>query len=231
MGLVMQTISLSEEKRRYHRLQPTVEPEPQATFEIDERKIEVKVVNLSPGGLLCYVKNNGSCCKAETVIPKIVIKIPEKKPVVYAGKIVRVQPTAKSEKNFCAVEFIEFEEKILNKGSKPLKNNLIDLMDDAYLKRLQSYKSFLIAKSLDEELALRKIIYDGFREESKKLPLEERWFFYEIIDEMKRREPNFPGEMKIEFLRLCRGEDRSEFVYPKKKTGGIRSFFKKILPV
>ncbi|HDL18011.1 MAG TPA: hypothetical protein ENH29_03055, partial [Bacteroidetes bacterium] len=75
----METISLNEEKRRYHRLQPTVEPEPRATFEVDERKIEVKVVNLSPGGLLCYVNNKDNCCKSETYIPKIIIKVPEKK--------------------------------------------------------------------------------------------------------------------------------------------------------
>ena len=84
------------------------------------------------------------------------------------------------------------------------------------------------ASSLEEELSLRKAVYDDFMAESKKLALEERWFFYEIIDEMKRFEPNYPEGLKTEFLRLCRGDDRTEFVPVTKETKGFMSFFKRI---
>jgi len=219
-----------DEKRRYLRLQPSVEPEPQATFEMNGKSFNVKIVNLSPGGLLCYVDNKLSDCQEEIVIPKIIIKIHNKKPVIYKGIIVRVQPTLDLRKQFCAIEFVANEQKEFKKRSKPVKQFLPETTDEIYLQRLHSYQNFLKAASIEEELSLRKVIYDGFQPEAKKLPLEERWFFYEIIDEMKYREPQYPTELKHEFFRLCRGEARSEFVPKEKPQKGIKGFFKKILP-
>jgi len=226
-----ETTYQGEERRRYLRLQPTVEPEPQATFEMNSKTFDVKVVNISPGGLLCYADKKLSDCQVETIIPKIVVKIHNKKPVIYRGVIVRVQPSSEPKKQFCAIEFVENEQKVLKKGSKPLKQFLPDAADEIYLQRLQSYQNFLKASSIEEELSLRKVIYDGFQPESKKLPLEERWFFYEIIDEMKCREPQYPIELKHEFFRLCRGENRSEFVLKEKPQKGIKGFLKRILTI
>jgi len=217
-----------EERRRYLRLQPMVEPEPRAAFEMNGKTFDVKVVNISPGGLLCYADKKLSDCQVEKIIPKIVVKIHNKKPVVYRGVIVRVQPSSEPKKQFCAIEFVENEQKVLKKGSKPLKQFLPDAADETYLLRLESHQSFLKAASLEEELRLRKATYDGFQPESKKLPLEERWFFYEIIDEMKCREPQYPTELKHEFFRLCRGEERSEYVPKEKPQKGLKGFLKKI---
>ena len=217
-----------EERRRYYRLQPAVEPEPQATFELNGTAFEVKVVNLSPGGLLCYVNGKSAGCTADTLIPKIVIKVPDKKPVIYSGKIVRMMPTAESGKRFCAVEFIQFEKRILQRGSKPCEEFTPENSDDNFILRLGSYKSFLKASSLEVELSLRKAVYDDFMVESQKLAIEERWFFYEIIDEMKRFEPKYPEGLKTEFLRLCRGEDRTEFVPVTKDTKGFMNFLRRL---
>lgn len=217
-----------EERRRYYRLQPAVEPEPQATFELNGAIFDVKVVNLSPGGLLCYVNGKSAGCTADTIIPKIIIKVPDKKPVIYAGKIVRMMSTSESGKKFCAVEFIQYEERILQKGSKPLKEFAQENSDENFIHRLDSYKSYLRATSLEDELSLRKNMYDGFIDEAKKLAIEERWFFYEVLDEMKRYEPKYPVGLKTEFLRLCRGEDRSEFIVVKNKEKGLKNFFKKL---
>ncbi len=226
----METNSPEKEKRQYYRLQPVVEPEPQASFEIDGKTFDVKVVNLSPGGLLCYVDEKSTSFSPDILIPKIVVKIADKETVTYAGKIVRVQPTSGSQKKFCGVEFIKFGERVLDKDKGPPKPFNINTGDESFVERLESCKTFLKVSSIEEEIKTRKMIYDNFQTESERLPLDERWYFYEIIDEMKLREPNYSDGLKQEFLRLCRGEERKQAVATKKITKSIKSFFKKILP-
>ena len=45
---------------------------------------------------------------------------------------------------------------------------------------------------------------------------------------MKSREPNYPEGLKLEFLRFCCGEDRSEFVLEKNKGVGVFRWIKNL---
>ncbi len=227
----MVTNSLDEERRSYYRLQPAVEPEPQATFEVDGKIFDVKVVNLSPGGLLCYVNEKLTSITTDTFIPKIVIKVADKKPVIYAGIIVRVQPTTEAQKKFCGIKFVKFGEKVLQKKNIPAKSFIMDADDEMFLQRLSSCKSYLRVSSIDEEIKMRKMIYDKFQQESENLPIDERWYFHEVVDEMKLREPDYPEGLKVEFLRLCKGKESVQTVPEKKFGSNIKRFFKKILPL
>lgn len=227
----METNHPDKNRRQYYRLQPVVEPEPQATFEINGKIVDVKVVNLSPGGLLCYVDEKSTSFKPDILIPKIVITIADKESITYAGKIVRVQPTTGSQKKFCGIEFIQFGEKMLDNKIVPPKSFNQNIGDQDFLERLKSCKTFLKTSSIDEEIKTRKIIYDNFQQESERLPLDERWYFFEIIDEMKLREPDYSDGLKEEFLRLCRGEERKQAKSSQKVTKGLKNFFKKLLPL
>jgi len=221
----------AQERRRYYRLQPSPEAEPRVTFEFERQTLEVKLVNISPGGLLCYVDEAIKIITPELVIPRIVVALPNKKPVTYSGRVVRVQFTSEPGMQFCAVEFVRFEKKVLDKKSKPLPKPAVLADDLEFVQRLQSISNFSSIASIAEELTLRQTVYDGFAAEAKRLPLEERWYFFEVIDEMKRRQPNYPPGLQQEFCRLCHGEDRSEFVLTTKSRHRLKRFLKKILPI
>ncbi len=218
-----------QDRRRYYRLQPAPEAEPQVTFEFEKQTLEVRLVNISPGGLLCYVDETVRVMMAEMLIPKITIVLPHKKPVTYSGKVVRVQATSETGKQFCAVEFIRFDKKILHKGSKPLHQAVAEIDNQIFLQRLSTLQHSPAASIVDE-LTQTISIYDAFAVEAKRLPLEERWYFYEILDEMTRHQPEYPPALAQEFCRLCRGEDRSEFVLTAKSQHRWQRFWKRLLP-
>lgn len=116
-------------KRRYYRLKPSEDGEPSASFELDGKEIGLTVVNLSPGGLLCYVGAVEKGVDKDTYIPQIKIQMPRKKPLIFTGRVVRTEERPTSQ----------------------------------------------------------------------------------ILDAMKRQQPEYPEGLKQEFLRLCRGEEHSEF--------------------
>ena len=62
----------------------------------------------------------------------------------------------------------------------------------------------IIIEDAEEEARLRKTVYDSFDDITSKLSLEEKWWFFEIIDEMKRREPDYPDGLKRAYIKLCR---------------------------
>ena len=212
---------MTEEKRRYYRVQPREVTEPRADMEIDGREIDLTVVNISPGGILCYVSKDETGVEKGGFIDTLTVRMPEKKPVTYSGQIVRTQTTPDSPAKFCAIEFVQFGEKVLEKGSKPIKSvPPTDDTDRYYLHRLESIKFPSEARTIHAEIRINQMLYDAFSDIALRLAIEERWFFYEVLDSMKAQQPDYPDQLKMEFFRLCRAEDRSEFV--KRKGSGNR---------
>lgn len=216
-----------QDNRRYYRLQPKEEQEPQAFLEFDDHKVDLTVVNLSPGGLLCYISAKETDVHKDLFIPKITIQAPNKKPVEYSGRVLRVEEVKESESKFCAIEYVRFQKKVLSKGSKPISDvTPVQDSDRFFIHRLESIKFIDGPHSIKEEIHEKEMLYNAFEDITNRLPIEERWFFIEVLDLMKSREPNYPEDLKLEFLRFCRGEDRSEFTLEKEKGGTVYSWIK-----
>lgn len=81
---------------------------------------------------------------------------------------------------------IEIKEDINDEGS-PSHDS-----DSVFLKRIQA------AKGLD-----LKLLYDVFEDIAHPLSLEDRFYFYELLEEMKKYEPHYPEKLKREFLNFC----------------------------
>ena len=217
-----------DENRRYYRLQPK-EEDPRAFLEIGRLKVDLTVVNLSPGGLLCYISAKETSVFNGLFVPKITVQMPKKKPIIYSGIVIRAEVVKESESKFCAIEFVRFQKKVLSKGSKPV--NEIAPSRDAdrfFIHRLESIKFLDGPHSFKEETHEKEMLYNAFEDIADRLPIEERWFFLEILDDMKSREPNYPEGLKLEFLRFCCGEDRSEFVLDKNKGIGVFRWIKNL---
>jgi|Deesub1362B_J571_1020462.scaffolds.fasta_scaffold03834_2 hypothetical protein len=202
----------SRDRRRYYRIHRDVGPRPQAEVVVAKKKHALEVVNFSPGGLLCYLPETDIHLAKDQIVPEIWIRLPEKEPVLYAGRVLRLEWDKKTGKRFCAIEFIQYGSgKILRKGKKPLRPFRALERDRDFLDRLRKAPPISLEDEPSVQMEKLKVLYRLFQREAERLPIEERWYFYEVLEEMKRKEPHYPEGLKREFLRLCRAEDRSEF--------------------
>ncbi len=219
----------SQEYRRYYRLQPNEEKEPKGYLEHNGRKVDLTVVNLSPGGILCYINADENSIKKESYIPKITIQKPNQKPITYSGRVLRADVLEESKSKFCAIEFVRYQKKVLTKGSKQLKEvTPVSDVDRYYLHRFESIKFLDGPHSVKEEIQEREMLYNAFEDIAQRLPIEERWFFFEILDTMKSHQLDYPDALKMEFFRFCRGEDRSEFKLAQGSRLGVFRWIKNL---
>ena len=216
------------ERRTYYRLKPTVPEKVEAAiFFLDGSRCSAEVINLSPAGLLCYCTTSVEKFHLEDIFPRIDLHIPHKPVVTYAGRLVRKEATGDPKAFYFAIKFekfggIEGVKIPSRKKGKPLGPEA----DDLFLTRLRQAENFMRAASYYEETRLRTRLYHSFEDVTARLRLEEKWFFLELLDELKRQEPAYsPGLLK-EFLRLCRGEERlTQGENPKKITALLSGLF------
>jgi len=202
------------ERRRHPRIYPDRKTQPKVSFSLNNHeKIKIEVVNISQGGILGYTsKTKDFIGSNHKKLEEIEIAFPGEKTFHCSGKILRVQPSRESHKFFCALQFSEigFDENdnLLNVGERiehalrPIEETIIP--DQQLITRVEKTENYM--KSTDPKLKaeLQKNVYDAFDDITAKLSLEEKWWFFEIIDEMKRHEPDYPEELKRAFVNLCR---------------------------
>jgi hypothetical protein len=200
-----------EERRKYFRLQPSLPKAPRADIFVgEEEQLSVQVINVSPGGLLFYATQGEDQCSVNQTIPRIDIFFPDKEPVTYSGVIRRIQPTQAEGRYFCAIEFLTM---VLSDGKKIIKLSkelhpggygVPSIPDSVFLRRVAQVENYIKLLLVEEQIVTRDRAYESFRDITFRLPVEEQWWFFEILDEMKRREPNYPEGLRKEFIRLCR---------------------------
>lgn len=198
-----------EERRRYYRLQPTMPEKVLANlFFLGNKHCMVEVVNLSPGGILSYVNNDAGKFHKGDIIPRIDLQIPHKSSVTYAGEIVRVEPTSDPNAVYCAIKFEKYGG-INGVKLSPKKKSQNDIVREEaiLLTRLRQLENYVRQNSIRDEIHSRNRAYESFRDITDLLPMEEKWFFFELLDELKRQEPNYTPGLLNEYLRLCKGEE------------------------
>ncbi len=218
------------ERRKYQRYYPDRKNQPQVHFILNGGdKFCVDVINISQGGLLGYaVKHEFFSDDNHQKIKDVEIVFPGRLPFHCSGKLIRVQPSREQKKCFCAIQFdnngYDENHDPLNMGDK-IQQSLrpsreIVIPDQIFLDRVTNAENYF--KIEDSRLAseVRKKVYDSFDDITSKLELEEKWSFFEMVDEVKRREPDCSESLKQSFVSLCRiGMEQAI-----KKTSNLRNW-------
>ncbi len=197
------------ERRKYPRYYPEPENHPEVSFIFDNgEKISVEIVNISRGGVLISTNEIEHFLDMDQQqIKMIEIVAPNKKPFRCAGELKRLQPVMEEKKCFCAVEFSRIDDRKKQSGSveeeSPSERDPAQFVDKIFESVLQS-QNYMKMKDRKQAEKIRQSIYDSFAEVTDHLTVEDRWWFYELLDEIKTRDPNFPDGLKNDFLKLCK---------------------------
>ncbi|NOY77910.1 MAG: PilZ domain-containing protein [Calditrichaeota bacterium] len=217
-----------KERRRYYRLRPSMPEKILAEiFFLGNKHCTVQVVNLSPGGVLVYTTHCAEKFHKGDILPRIDLQFPHKSPITYAGEIVRLEPTGDPDAIYCAIKFEKFGGLTGTKipSKKAAKINTVQ-EEAIFLTRLRQAENYTNQDSIQDEIRMRTHVYESFRDITEHLRMEERWFFLEVLDELKRQEPAYSQGLLKEYLRFCTGEDRTTQVASDNK---IKTFLKNFL--
>lgn len=216
------------ERRKHPRYYPDRKNQPKVSFVLKGRKkVAVEVVNISCGGLFGYASSADQFIKINYLrVPVIEIGFPEKRFISCSGTLVRIQPARQKNKCFCAIAFdkVGFDEskkyivvaEEIEQLQKPTPRILIK--DQQFITRIKRAENYTAIKDPLIKIETKRHVYDSFDDVTSHLSLEEQCWFFEIIDEMKRREPNYPDELKRAFLNLCRS-GMEQFMKNHQKSG------------
>ncbi len=210
----MESTSSWTERRRHPRYYPDRQSTPKVNLAFNGNdRFSVDVINISRGGFLGYTIDHDLTNNHHPQrIREIEIAFPGRSPFYCSGKLLRVSPSRVAMKSFCAVELdplgFDHHRNQLDVGDqieaslRPSK--VIVIPDQMLIDRLQQYPNYM--KLSDPTLvdAVRKTVYDAFDDITNYLSLEEKWYFLQMIDELKRHEPDYPDDLKIAFVRMCR---------------------------
>jgi len=203
------------ERRAHPRLYPKKQSEqPKVIFHFNRQlKITVNTINISTGGMMGYTPSIEHFLGIEDQhIKKVEIAFPNKKKIICSGKILRVQPVLSENRCYCAVEFgdIDKSEKLKVKKAAGQPVHVIESPDETeidekeLLERLKSLGSYGKTRDLEIEEKIFQKALTVFADVTKNLNAEEKWFFHDLLDEMKMKEPDYPPALKKAFLKLCR---------------------------
>lgn len=207
------------DRREHTRYYPDEKNTPKAYFIFsDGTKVPIYPINISRGGMMGFISNIEHFVEIKDQnIDLIEIHFPDKKMFRSSGRILRLQTGLKENKYFCAVEFSDIEksrgvkkkDSALTSDEPELTDNQ-DAIDWKIIQRIKKVENYYNIDNIDRGLLLRQRAYDSFDDIVEHLTIEEKWLFYEMLDEMKRYEPDYPENLKQAFLRLCRvGNDES----------------------
>ena len=204
----------SGERRQHPRLFPDKDNHPQVSFIFnDGEKISVEVVNISRGGLLGSTSGIEQFLEIDHYKIKVIeIVPPNKKPFRCAGKLLRLHPLREENKCFCAVEFCKIgEDDQSTELDESLETQIIKTdaeinarFEAEMMRRVVQADNYLRDQNNAQVIKMRESVYDSFSDISKNLSLEDRWWFFELLDEIKSRGQNIPEELKQDFINLCK---------------------------
>ena len=217
-----------QERRRYYRLRPSMPGKILAEiFFLGNKHCSAQVVNLSPGGILVYATECTEKFHKGDILPRVDLEFPRKPSVTYAGEIIRLEPTGDPLAIYCAIKFEKYGGMT---GVKiPSKKGIkIDTIHEeaVFMTRLRQAENYTHEKSVRDEIRLRTHVYESFRDITENLRMEERWFFFELLDELKRQEPAYSQAILKEYLRLCKGKERASEPSSSNK---IKAFLKNFI--
>ncbi len=230
---VMQSRDVAEsdarDRRRSYRIETEVNENPVAA-EVETAQgdlISVEVINYSASGLLCYGPADWPVEPSET-ISRIRLKFARKPDVVFSGEVVRVQKNG--ERTFCALRFRRDApvRKPARKRRKQKPALLTDEIKMRWLEKVERLPNYFHAESVEAQIEAERQAYAAFETLTRDFSVEERWWFFEMLDELKRKEPLYPLRLVEEFVLVCEYGYSAIPVHPDwqgKRRGVLRNFF------
>jgi len=223
----------SGERRQHPRFFPEKDNQPEVRFIFnDGEKVSVEVVNISRGGLLGSTSGIEQFLEMEHHKIKVIEIIPpNKEPFRCAGELLRLHPIQEDNRCFCAVEFCKIEDE--DKKTEPeesleptlVKDEVIANFEIEIIKRVKQAGNYLQDQNIEQATKMRKSVYNSFSDITKNLSLEDKWWFFELLDEIKTREPDLPEELKMDFIDLCKsGLKNSSKNEKRPKLGLVKTY-------
>ncbi len=198
-----------KERRKYPRYYPGAENKPKVIFFLENgQQFSVEVVNISRGGMLASTPDMDYFLEMDHQKIKIIEIIPpNREPFRCAGKILRIQPILQDRTCYCAVEFRKLDAKLMNAAlpgrqtkTEKKKKKTLEQWEENIWQRVLAAGNYLQDKNAIEA---QQQVYQNFSDITDHLSLEDRWWFFELLDEIKRLQPNIPDSLKSDFLTLC----------------------------
>ena len=121
----------------------------------------------------------------------------------------RVQPSILENRCYCAVEF-DIPEALVDStpsivdDEHEVPHEQLDIPDHLFMKRVEQLENYTSIEDIDVETEIRLNAYNAFDDITSNLTVEEKWLFYEMLDEMMNVSPDYPDSLKRAFLNLCR---------------------------
>jgi len=218
---------LQKERRRYYRLRPSMPEKILAEiFFLGNKHCTTQVANLSPGGVLVYTTSCAEKFHKGDILPRVDLQFPHKSSVTYAGEIIRLEPTGDPRAIYCAIKFEKYGGMTGTKIPSKKAAKINTVREEAFfLTRLRQAENYTRQESIQDEIRMRTHVYESFRDISENLRMEERWFFFELLDELKRQEPAYSQGLLKEYLRFCKGEERPPQLTSDNKIKAFLKYF------
>ncbi|MFQ5630192.1 MAG: PilZ domain-containing protein [bacterium] len=161
---------------------------------------EVKLINYSLGGVLFYAEPSSNIKKGDSV-PVIAFKFPNKPVIEFSGKFIRVEKSR--DKLFCAVSFDEKQKLPLQLQNQIDTELPLSPAKAAWIEIIKAIPNYTRDSTVDLYHDALRAGYEKFNRVVKDFRLEEKWWFFELLDELKRREPYYPKDLLDEFVSMC----------------------------
>ena len=201
------------ERRKHQRFYPDQNNLPRVSFIFkNNEKVSVEVINISRGGMLAsttqmenFLDNDHQKIKLIEIFP------PNRQPFRCAGKLLRLNALLEDEKCYCAVEFRKIDDKEkddkiyteISAQNEPIIDLEKDNFSDEILTRVSEATNYIKIEDLEQAAEIRKQVYDTFSDITDHLSLEDRWWFFELLDEIISLQPDYPESLQNDFLNLC----------------------------
>ncbi|HDQ00011.1 MAG TPA: PilZ domain-containing protein [bacterium] len=212
----MKRRSKNIERRKHPRFFPDKNNQPQVSFIFeDDAEISVEVVNISRGGMLASTQQMEHFLEIDRQKIKLIkIVPPNRPPFRCAGKLLRLHPIREDKTCYCAVEFTKLTDEDFSEStsataeSTPQNKTAVDLpleqSEVELLQRIDSAANYLEQPHSEKATQLRQQVYESFSDIADHLPVEDKWLFFELLDEMISHRPLYPVELKADFLKISR---------------------------
>lgn len=162
----------------------------------------IEIINYSGVGLLCYIPV-GSRLSKNDLIPTIKLIFDRKEPVCLSGEIVRLEKG--EERYFCGIRFGEpgTSRPSAERKEPPQNRRITDEIRTKWLKELKAIPNYMHLNHSRDQILAERMAYERFSHITERLSIEERWWFFEMLDELKRKEPLYPQRLLDEFIAVC----------------------------
>lgn len=228
-----QAFAVQGERRAHYRIYSaeTLRPERAAIFLHTALSVEIEVINYSCAGLLFYA-DRGADLRPAQILPKIVLWFKNEPALEFSGQIVRAEEAGG--RLFCALKFFDSlersEEESFASGGMATRD-ISESMRQKWIATLLALPAYTQIADSDAQGAAQKAVYDFFRNKYPEFAPEEWWWFFEMLDELKRREPDYPPSLLNEFIRACEwgfGPLLDEFRRWRPRASLVRRLFARI---